>query len=530
MKRRWVTAWFARSAVAALAVVGALAAVPTAKPARAAEMPQGPVLELTLRQAVEQAAAQNLGIRIHAATLEVQRQSRRAVWAAYHPTFALGLDYTAGMDHSLQQIAGSLLESLYRNYGLVANTSLTNRFVTGTTVSVAWYHNSTRSERIIDEFQELLEGISGVSDPIQTQFSGQATLSVEQSLLQGLGWWYNLGPIEQAKLAESREEIAYDAQVADVIGAVVKAYFELSYAERAAEIAQSHVDLALAQREVTQAQIEAGNLPPIELAKLDESVATRRQELLEAEMIRRRTEITLRTLLTGDKGSPTLEGVRYHTMEFPRSAVPERDLEASLQTALRRNPEVRKQEMLLESQQIAFRMARQDLLPTLDFTGSLALNGVGENSPEGIEDVFGGNHPYWSFGLQLTVPLTNRGAETDFRSRKAEVEAALLTLKQLQENTLAEVENTYTQVLSYQEQLSVAGTRVDLAAQNVEAEEARYGAGKSTTREVLEVQQSLRDAQLAQVRSEVNALNARVELELLRGSLLETLGVREIAE
>jgi len=32
------------------------------------------------------------------------------------------------------------------------------------------------------------------------------------------------------------------------------------------------------------------------------------------------------------------------------------------------------------------------------------------------------------------------------------------------------------------------------------------------------------------VRSEVNALNARVELELLRGSLLETLGVREIAD
>ncbi len=519
-----------RSVVTTGVLVALLTGLLGASPARAAQLPEGPLRELSLQDAVELAAAQNLGIRIQAATLEVQRQNRRAVWAAYHPTFALGLDYTAGVDHSLQQIAGSLLESLYHNYGLVANTSLSNRFVTGTTVTLAWYHSSTRSERKKDEFQELLEGISGISDPIQTQFAGRGSITVEQSLLQGLGWWYNLGPIEQAKLAESREEVAYDAQVADVLGGVVKAYFELHYAERAVAIAQSHVDLALAQREVTQAQIEAGNLPPIELAKLDETVATRRQELLEAEMSRRRTEITLRTLLCGDEGSPTLEGVRYHTAEYPRSAVPERDLEASLQTALTRNPDVRQQELLLQSQQIAFRMARQDLLPTLDFTGSLALNGVGEDSPEGLEDVFGGNHPYWSFGLQLTVPLTNRGAETDFRSRKAEVEAALLTLKQLQESTLAEVENTYTQVLSYEEQLRVAGTRVDLAAQNVEAEEARYAAGKSTTREVLEVQQSLRDAQLAEVRAEINALNARVDLELLRGTLLESLGVREIAD
>ena len=508
--------------------VAALMAALWVLPARAAEVPPAPTLELSLADAVEMAAENNLGIRLQATSLDLAREARRAVWAQYHPTFAMDVSYSPAMDHSLQRVAGSLLESLYRNYNLTANSSLTNRFVTGTEVTVTWYHLSSRSERIKDEFQELLETISGVSDAVTTSFMGSGAIQVRQNLLKGLGWWYNLGPVHQSKLSETSEEVAYDAKVGDVLGSVVKAYFELAYAQRAVEIAEHSLELAAGQREVTEARIHAGDFAPIELMKLDEAVATRQQGLLEARMTRRRAEISLRSLLSGEPRGD-LSSVRLRVSDGPDSApIPRRELETSLETALMHNPALRRQELDLQGREIGFRMARQDLLPTLDFTGSLALNGVGVDSPTGMEDVFSGNHPYWTFGIQLTVPLTNRAAETSFRSRKAEVEASLLTLKSLQETTLAEVETTHTQILSYEEQIRVARTRVMLAEQNVEAEQARYAAGKSTTREVLEVQQSLRDAQLAEIRAQINALAARVDLELQRGSLLATLGIVEI--
>jgi outer membrane protein len=511
-----------------IAMTAALATALTL-PAGANQVPARPTLELSLADAVEMAAERNLGIRLQATSLDVAREARRAVWAQYHPTFAMDLSYSPAMDHALQRVAGNQLESLYRNYNLTANSSLTNRFVTGTEVSVTWFHLSSRSERIKDEFQELLETISGISDPITTSFTASGAIQVRQNLLKGLGPWYNLGPIRQSKLSENSEEIAYDAQVSDVLGSVVKAYFELAYAQRAVEIAELSLELAAGQREVTQARIQAGDLAPIELMKLDETVATRQQELLEANMSVRRTEITLRSLLSSEPRGE-LSSVRLRAADSPDSApIPRRELDPSLETALLRNPELRRQELDLQGREIGFRMARQDLLPTLDLTGSLALNGVGETSPEGLEDAFSGNHPYWTFGVQLTIPLTNRAAETDYRSRKIEVEASLLTLKSLQESTLAEVETTHTQILSYEEQIRVARTRVMLAEHNVEAEQARYAAGKSTTREVLEVQKSLRDAQLAEIRAQINGLAARVDLELQRGSLLETFGIREIA-
>ncbi len=504
-------------------LLGAALAVGTL-PAQAQE-----TVEITLEDALEMAAANNLGIRIKATSLDIARESRRAVWAAYHPTFALDYTYNPGMDHSLQRMAGSLLESLYRNYNSTANASLTNRFITGTEVTVRWYQLSSRSERIIDEFQEMLESISGISDPISTSFSASGTVQVRQNLLKGLGWWYNLGPVQQAKLAESSEEVDYDATVADTMSSVINAYLELFYAERAVQIAGQSVDLAMEQREVTAARIEAGQLPPSDLMKLDETVATRRQEGLEAEMALRRAEVTLRGLLVSRPGD-AISGKRLRAAQLPSDPVPSRSLEGSIETALAHNPDLRRQQLDLENRQIGFRMSRQDLLPTLDFVGSLALNGVGENSASGLEDVFGGNHPYWSFGVALSIPLTNRAAETDFRMRRAEVEAALLTLQSTQESTMAQVETAFTNIRSYEEQVVVAETRVELARQNVEAEEARYAAGKSTTREVLEVQQSLRDAQLAQVRAEINAWSAQTELEVLRGTLLEALGIREISE
>ncbi len=484
-------------------------------------------VDLSLNGAVERAVASNLGIKVQATTLDVAREARRAAWAAYHPTFSLDVSYSPGMDHSLQRVAGSLVESLYRNYSLTATSALTNRFVTGTDVTLSWYHLSSKNERIKDEFQEMLESFSGVTDPVTTSFTASGAIEVRQNLLQGLGWWYNLGTVRQAELAESAEEVGYRSQVADVVGNTVKAYYELAYAQRAVEIAQHSVDLALGQREVTLARIEAGDFAPVELMKLDETVATRQGDLLEAQMTRRRAGVALRALLVGEYEAGHL-GSSYRAIDLPSSPIPQRDLEASFETALMHNPDVRRQELDLQGRQIAFRMSRQDLLPQLDFTASLALNGVGEFTHLGIEDVFSGNHPYWTFGVTLTVPLTNRTSETSFRQRRSEVELALLTLKSLHETTLGEVETAFSQIVSYDEQVRIAETRVALAAQNVEAEEARYAAGKSTTREVLEVQQSLRDAQLAEIRARINALSARVDLELVRGTLLEGMGIVEV--
>ena len=56
-----------------------------------------------------------------------------------------------------------------------------------------------------------------------------------------------------------------------------------------------------------------------------------------------------------------------------------------------------------------------------------------------------------------------------------------------------------------------------------EAAEATYSAGRNTLRDVLEAQAALKEARQALVQAQVNELKARLDLELLRGSLADTL-------
>lgn len=71
----------------------------------------------------------------------------------------------------------------------------------------------------------------------------------------------------------------------------------------------------------------------------------------------------------------------------------------------------------------------------------------------------------------------------------------------------------------------MAAVRTELASRNADAAEATYQAGRSTLRDVLEAQQALEEARQAEVAAQVQALKARVDLEIVRGTLLDALGV-----
>ena len=106
-----------------------------------------------------------------------------------------------------------------------------------------------------------------------------------------------------------------------------------------------------------------------------------------------------------------------------------------------------------------------------------------------------------------------------------EVEVSLLSLEITEREVLAGLETSLRAIDSYGAQIEVAQVRLDLAAQTADASEATYEAGRNTLRDVLEAQAALKEARVARVQAEVELLKSRVDLELLRGSLLEVLGV-----
>lgn len=264
----------------------------------------------------------------------------------------------------------------------------------------------------------------------------------------------------------------------------------------------------------------------IEIWKVEEAVAAREGELLQAQVASRLAAQALRLLLAPDAGDPLARALPQPAGDGG-IALPARDLEASLQASLVGNAEVLLARRSLESRRIRLAVATHDRLPSLDLQASLSLNGYRDTGPdaEPPEGAFGSTNRTMAIGATLTLPLGGRQATAAFRQRKADVESALLQQQALEAQVVSSVEQAWWNIQSLEEQARVAAARVESARKSAEAEDARYRVGKATTRDVLDAEAILKEAELMAERARLDALKARVDLEAVRGSLLDALGL-----
>ncbi len=532
-----------------LALSLALLGLPLVTSARAADEPDPSQLEkdiqaiqslsalgedaqvLSLEEALQKALAENLGLQVAVLNLNAARSRLKASWAPFVP-FATG---SWGVQPFKRERWFDQYKTWERSDGYTGSYSLGVGGVlpTGTTLTAAWSQGEFRQETSYDPEIFVDNPLAPdapipilVNNEFQTKWSS-LSFSLNQSLLEGISPKYQLRAIEQARIAVNRIELEEVRQMSSVASDVLKSYWDLVAARRLVEIQRIDRRLAQEQRTVTGARIQAGELAPVELLRIDETVATRQAELLEAERAAAEAEQRLK-LLMGVRRDETMYGKTLRPGDGIVGNLPGRERETSLEVALQSNPDLQLARRDLESRSIDWQGARHELLPNLDLNANLSLNGSGFDHREAVEDVFARKFPNFEIGMNLQVPLPDLGALESVRAADQEVEAAKISLEVAEMQVLSGLETSLRSIQSFGAQVEVARVRVDLAAKTAEASEATFGAGRNTLREVLEAQAALKEARVALVQAEVEQLKARVDLELLRGSLLETLGVQKL--
>jgi outer membrane protein TolC len=305
---------------------------------------------------------------------------------------------------------------------------------------------------------------------------------------------------------------------------VLNQYWDLVGYRRLEEIHRIDRRLAENQREVTRALIGAGKLAPIELLRIDERAASASASVLEAQNSAVRAELGLKQLMRV-RHTDDLYRVPFRPVDGVSSVIPHRDLDASIAMAVARNPGLVLARADVEADWIDRQAARHEMLPDLSLNAALSLNGSGFELSEAVSDVFASKFPDLEVGMTFTMPVPDLGAIHQLRAADLELEAAEAGQENVELTLRSNVEAYWYAIQSFHAQVEVAEVRVDLAAQTAEASEATYEAGKNTLREVFEAQADLKEARVALLQAQIAELKSRVELEVLRGSLLETLGV-----
>jgi outer membrane protein len=470
------------------------------------ESPEGPpaalvpsgTLEITIEEAVLSALENNRALRVERLNPQITRTFVEQEMAAFEPV--LSAEVSAGRE-KLESREGVEI----RDNATGGGAALSQYLPTGTNIEVG----------------VTTDGTWGTSRP--DQHATRAGLSVTQALLEGAGVAVNLAELRRARLDTLLSDYEFHGYVEALVAEVETTYWEYVLALRQIEIVEESLSLAEQQLEETHQRIRVGVLAETELAAAESEVALRRESLINARSAGEALRVRLLCLICPRALVTRLEEV------IPRSdpvvpVIPLEPLENHVALALDMRPDLNQAEILVQKGELEIVKTKNGLLPRLDLFISLGKTGYASSFTDSVRDI--GSDGYdGSLSLRFDRSLSNRGAKASHQRAVLTQQQLVESLGNLRDLVHQDVELAYIEVNRARQQVEATEITRRFQEEKLRAETVKFRVGKSTAILVAQAQRDLLVSQVAEVRSLVTYLKARIDLYLMEGSLLERRGL-----
>jgi outer membrane protein TolC len=460
---------------------------------------------MSLTDCLQQALQQNFDVQIQRYNPQISLYDLYAAYSGYDPTFNIS------GQHSFNVSPGGFNA---QQMPLPATTSDADIFNSGINGSLPWGLQYNFSGNIAERY-------FGLSSSSLTNEStgGSIGVSLTQPLLKN--FWIDTTRLN-IRVAKNRlkySEQGLRLQLITSVTAVVTAYYELIYAQQNVQVQQQALDLAQTQLDQDKQRVQIGTLAILSVQQDESQVAQSQANLIAAQSTLDTDQNTLKNLLTDDYS-------KWHDVDIQPTATLEAaqqliDLQDSWSKGLAERPDLLQAKLNVEQQGIQLKYYRNQLFPELDLIGSYGFNGASTEFRGTFDQFDQGSSPFYSYGAQMTIPLSNVGPRNQYKSTKATLQQILLQLKQLEQNVMVEIDNAVKQVESdYQSVQATRQARI-YAGAALDAEQKTYGVGKATTFEVLTYQNNLTAARSQEIRALANYNEALAALAQQEGTILE---------
>jgi HAE1 family hydrophobic/amphiphilic exporter-1 len=510
----WTVHLIASAAVASVqpATAQAPAAAPSfaAAPTDAADATREP-LRLSLEDALRLSLQRNLDLAIDAANLEVSRARSVGSWGAFDPTYSLRVGLRDAEQEAPSSLTGAEVleentQSLQASLGLPLQTG--GRF----DVSFDTENSKTNSQFSLAD----------------TSTTDVVRLAYTQPLWRGAWRGYATSEQRLAQLALQQAEQRRLKLRADIELAVRRAYWDLVGALRQLEVRELAVALAREQVQQNERRLEVGVGTEVDVLQANTTLAQRAELLLLGKSNVKAADDALKALvLSRTSGAPwSAELDEWDTPIEPTTALYD-PLEYAipqvgrvLAEALQARAELVEQRLTIESAELRLSRASSELHPSLEAGLSATAIGFDGDPAEAFDKSIGFDFPALEASLTLSGPLRNRSARGNARAARAEVRAALLTYDKSELQILIEVRAALRELEYQAEAVAAADKSSDLARRQLEAEQARYAQGLSTTFQLLDFQQQLAVTLGSQTAALASYARARSQLDRAIGRSL----------
>lgn len=334
-------------------------------------------------------------------------------------------------------------------------------------------------------------------------YTGGLALTLTQPLLRNAGIDVNKTFIRIAQNNAVVEQHVFRDRVLTVIATVEQTYWEVVFANENLKVAEAALKAAQELLASNRAKTKAGVMSIVDVLQAEAAVASRVEQILVAEKSIRDQEDQLRRLLNPGEEELRLD-VRLIPKDQPAVALEPISLQEAIDIAFEQRPEIVQAKKNVESSDINTKFAKNQLLPTLSFQGTMGLAGLGKDYPDSVNRNFSGDFYNYGAGLVLSYPLGNRSAWSTYSRRQIEGKNAEASLASVRQQIIIGVREAVRRVQTDFKRIETTRSARIMAEKQLQAEQERLKVGLSTTRFVLDFQRDLATAQGNELRAIVD--------------------------
>ena len=454
---------------------------------------------MTLEECIAAALAHNFDIQMQGFVLASARESLAIAKAGFDPAISVSTRHNQNKSvNSSTTLEGTTSE------GASGNLSVSKLLpATGVTVTLSsTLFNETRTNNAFAVFRP--------------EYNSDLALSVSQPLLRGYGSGYSRAAVRRSAIGLDRSGLDYKGRALDLVRDVENAYATLFAAREELEVRRFSLQLAQQLFEENQARRNTGLLTDLDVLTAEVGVANARNgALLVAQSVRDRADV-LRNLI----GLADLDAALVPAAP-PEPPVAAPSVARSYQLALANQTDYQSTLALVKQLELDVYTARSNRLPQLNFDGALGYGGRSDSLGNAWDLVRQHDSYSWQLGLSLRMPWGLHAENARYRTSLNNLNSTKIRLQQLERDLLVQIRSAVGTVQTSMESVHLSELSARLSARRYDLERARFGAGLSTSRLVLEAQGDLESARLSLLQARVSLNTARAALQRLEGSALE---------
>ena len=297
-----------------------------------------------------------------------------------------------------------------------------------------------------------------------------------------------------------------------LVGTTAKLYWQLGYLNERYQTIQQNLASTQKIYSLVQTQYKAGAVSGLDLTQAEQSVQSQKASL--SQITQQRVEA--RTAIAVLLHEPVQQLNIQEPSQLPRNVLP--NIAVGLPAEiLARRPDLQAAELRLRKTLANKDATKASYYPSINLTGNLGA------SSTSLTQLL--QNPALTLGASLSLPfLQYNDMKKDIAMSDLDYEKAIIQYRQTLYQAFADVENALSNRTQLDQQVQLQQRNVELATKTERLTEVRYRNGAIALKNLLDTQETTRNARLSLVESKQNQYNAYVTLmQALGGSPVKEL-------